>query len=139
MSAKLTELFPQLLVKDEESTTVANDVISKYTYHWPLFIVGIIITFFIGFIYLQATAPDFEINASILIKDKMKTSDVKSTLEELDITDVPKLAESEIEVLKSRRLILKVVNDLQLWVSYVKKDGLYKQEILTMRWYARFF
>src|SRR5690606_35592437 len=40
-----------------------------------------------------------------------------------------KLVESEIEVLKSRNLVLQVVNDLQLWTNYQEKQGLSKRDL----------
>ena len=126
MSATLSELFPHLTAKEKDDSISLRSIISKYLYHWPLFLSGLLLAALLIYVYMQIANPVYEVKSTILIKDKMKTSEDKSTLQELDINPAPKLAESEMEVLKSRELINKVVKELQLWVIYQEKDGLRK-------------
>ncbi|HEX3385111.1 MAG TPA: GNVR domain-containing protein, partial [Mucilaginibacter sp.] len=63
----------------------------------------------------------------------------KTPLDQIDLVNTSKIAENEMEVLRSFTLISKVVYDLQLWVSYtrtakiVKKEDLYKRSPITFR------
>jgi tyrosine-protein kinase Etk/Wzc len=105
-------------------------VLTKYIYHWPLFFIGIIIALAGAYLYLYSANPVYEISATILVKDEKKSpQQEKSVLPELDQTSSPKNAETEIEILKSKKLISEVVNQLQLWVSYKEDGGLKKQDL----------
>lgn len=98
-------------------------VLTRYIYHWPLFLLGLIIAFAAAFTYINLVNPVYELNATILVKDEKKSPEEKSALPELDQSSSPKNAEAEIEILKSKKLISKVVDDLQLWTSYKIKEG----------------
>ncbi|HTD99701.1 MAG TPA: polysaccharide biosynthesis tyrosine autokinase [Mucilaginibacter sp.] len=129
MSAKLSDLMPSLMDKEKDSSINFRDIINKYLYHWPLFIIGIAITMTAAFFYLQISSPVYEIKASIIIQDEKKDPDEKQKLQELDLLKSTKLVENEIEVLKSRNLILQVVNNLTLWVDYKQKNGLKTEDL----------
>ena len=98
-------------------------ILLKYFYHWPLFLLGLIIAFGVAYEYLKQVNYVYEINSTILVKDKKKSPEDKSALEELDQSGSPKNAESEIEILRSKKLIAQVVNKFQLWATYkTEKD-----------------
>ncbi len=94
----------------------------RYLYHWPLFLVCLIISISFAFYYLKTVKPVYTVKAKLSIKDEKKSSVEKLALEELNISTAPKAIESEVEVLKSRQVIREVVNKLQLWVNYSQKD-----------------
>ena len=92
----------------------------------------------LGSFYFQKVNPMYTLNATVVIKDEKKEANEKNNLQELYISNSPKLVENEIEVLKSRGLIGQVVSDLQLWVNYQEKDGmetvnLYKKSPLIFK------
>ncbi|WP_158828561.1 GumC family protein [Mucilaginibacter lacusdianchii] len=93
-------------------------VLSKYLYHWPLFILGLIIAAVGAYAYMRVVNPVYEISATILVKDEKKAPQEKAALPELEQSSSPKNAEAEIEILRSKKLISQVVNDLQLWTNY---------------------
>lgn len=107
----------------------ARTVLAKYTYHWPLFLLGIIIALLIAYAYIKAANPVYEISATILVKDEKKVPQEKSALKELDQSSSPKNAETEIQILKSDNLISKVVLDLKLWVNYKLNSALINEDI----------
>lgn len=109
--------------KEKENPGNFRDALNTYLYHWPLIIIGVIITLAGAYLYLQLSSPVYNVNATVVIKDDTKSPD-KSALKELDDNMSSSLAESEVEVFKSRKLITQVVNHLQLYVVYSKKDGL---------------
>ncbi|RZL50970.1 MAG: polysaccharide biosynthesis tyrosine autokinase [Pedobacter sp.] len=96
----------------------------KYLYHWPLFLLGLCLTFAIAFYYLKFTNPTYEVKAVIAVKDVKKTTEERSALKELEQSSQAKIAENEVEIISSRKLITQVVNQLQLETSYTTKDGL---------------
>ncbi len=115
--------------KNAQATDITI-VFNRYLYHWPLFIIGLIIAAISLLLYLQTVKPTYEIKASLQIKDEKKTPDQQQALEKLDLLNNAKIIENEIEILKSKQLIGQMVQDLKLWVSYQKKEGfLVKQDL----------
>jgi len=108
----------------ETNFTDLRAVLTKYIYHWPLFVLCLVLALGAAYTYLQVVNPVYWINASILVKDQKKTGQEKSEeLKGLDQTGSSNNAEAEIQVLKSKNLVDQVVNNLQLWVSYKTRDG----------------
>ena len=104
-------------------------MISKYAYHWPLYLVSLILLTLLAFAYLQSSNPLYTIKASIIIKDEKKGPDIKEQFQDLDLGSSPKLAENEVGVLKSHYLISRVINALHLQVTYTTKDGLRTEDL----------
>ncbi|MFB9844542.1 GumC family protein [Mucilaginibacter ginsenosidivorans] len=111
-----------------------REILGKYLYHWPLYILLLIICGGAGFVYSKLVKPGYEVKASIVLTDDRdnKTSH-KDVLDQLEVTDAPQVVENEIQILKSRNLISRVVYDLKLYINYsresklVKKEDLYKK------------
>ena len=103
-------------------------VLSTYLYYWPLYIIFFAVSFVCLFFYSKRIVPVYTIKASIIIKDEVKEPGFKSQLEQLEVYNTPKLAEDELEILKSRKLMEQVVKDLNLQVSYFVKDNFKKLE-----------
>ena len=108
-----------------------RDIISKYTYHWPLLLTVTIISISFAFLYLQFSAPSFNVRAKLLVKDEEKGNGGESALKELQLFKSGTLVENELEVLKSRSLMERVVRDLDLSTQYLIKDGLKSKDIYT--------
>ncbi|MBC6112066.1 GumC family protein [Pedobacter fastidiosus] len=115
--------------KNKQESDVTG-VIKIYIYHWPLFLLAVLIFMPLAYFYASKMLPIYEIKASIIIKDGKKTQEPNSSaLHEIDLINSSKIIENEIEILKSRKLITQVVKDLNLWVNYQKKDGLKKIDL----------
>lgn len=130
MCAKLSEILPLITEKEKENSTTLRDNINGYLYHWPLFLVTLLVTLACAFVYLRLNNSTYPVSASIIIKDDKKNPDEDDKLKEIDLANSSKLAENETEVLKSRNLINKVVSDLQLWITYQQPDGFLKKKDL---------
>ncbi|RXF69442.1 GumC family protein [Arcticibacter tournemirensis] len=110
-------LTPYTEVENEKKDL--RGILSQYLYHWPLFFISILIVLGLAFLYIENTKPIYHVKAKLSIKDEKQTSSDKTAiLEELNLSTAPKLVESEVEVLKSRPIISRVVKDLKLWVTY---------------------
>jgi capsular exopolysaccharide synthesis family protein len=108
-------------------------ILSKYLFHWPLFLLFIFISFAGAYAYIKFVSPVYEISASILVKDEKKSPNEKSEMKELDQSGSAKNAETEIEILRSKNLVSKVVDDLQLWVTYEVDQNFKKKNIYATK------
>jgi len=116
---------------DASPTFDIKRVFLKYVFHWPLFILGIIVCVAGGLAFLKINKPVYVVKASLIISNDKKDPDQKSGLQELDMINTSNAVDNEIEILKSNQLIKRVVNDLQLWVVMTKKDKLSTTDLYT--------
>lgn len=116
---------------NREDSFDLSQFLSSYIYQWKYFVVSIVITLTIAFVYLYKSDPVFEIKATLLIQDEKKSSNERSTLQEIEVVHTSKLVENEIEVLQSRKLILQVVNTLDLGTLYKLKVGYKNIDLYT--------
>lgn len=99
-----------------------KDVLMKYLMHWKWFVISVIFSIGLAWVYLRYQAPLYEVSATVLIKDdkngNTSLSDEMAAFEDLGILKSNKNIDNEIEILKSRTLMSRVVRDLQLTVAY---------------------
>lgn len=102
----------------------------KYLRYWYWFVIALAVAFASAFFYLQYTVPIYKVTASLLIKDEKKgMTGGNEMLKELDMFNGSKIVENEMEVLKSRALMEKVVDDLNLTVTYFTEGSLRDTEL----------
>lgn len=105
----------------------------KLLMYWP-WIVGCVAVALIGaFFYLQTLTPLYTVSSSVLIKNESKGSAAGTNLADLGfVTSSTQSFDNELEILRSRTLIKKVVTALDLYISYsipgqFRDTELYKQ------------
>ena len=105
---------------EENQENSIKDLLIKYLFHWKWFVISISIALILGVVYLRYQVPQYEVNATILIKDDKKgqVSDELTAFEDLGILKNTKNIDNEIEILRSRSLMTKVVNELKLNITY---------------------
>jgi tyrosine-protein kinase Etk/Wzc len=112
----------------------------KYLRYWYWFILTLILTLGGAYLYLQYAVPIYKVSATLLIKDEKKgSSNTNDILKELDMFSGSKIVENEIEVLKSKVLAEKVIDDLNLTVSYysegwIRDAELFKKSPITLNY-----
>lgn len=112
-----------LPVSQNQSVDFAK-LFKKYLFHWPLFFCILLASLIGAYFYIKYAKPVYPIKATLEFKDdKNENYSNKTGLHELDQISDPVIVENEIEVMKSKKLMFQVVNQLHLWVNYVKKDG----------------
>jgi tyrosine-protein kinase Etk/Wzc len=109
--------------------TDLRTILAKYFYHWPLFLIWLLLSLGVAIIYVKITAPVREVSATILVKDDKKVPQEKSALQEIDQSASPKNAETEMQILKSTKLMGRVVNDLKLWIQYTEPQFLSSKDL----------
>ncbi len=104
--------------------------LSRCLYHWPLFLIGILITTGIAYYSIKKQKPLFESAAKILVNDS-KSSGANTALEKLNVGQESKGIDNEIEILKSRPLVLQAVKDLDLWIKYQETGKYYQKDVYS--------
>ena len=140
MSKQKTQVQTFTLPVGETDTSASGDIVKKYLFHWPLFVLGVIVFIVAAYLYLQVTKPTYPILATLEFKGPTSSEGTviskTGSDQQLDPISTPVIVENEIEVMQSKKLMYKVVNDLQLWCTYQakiggKKTDLYKQTPIT--------
>jgi tyrosine-protein kinase Etk/Wzc len=125
MNSQQGQLTTLIVNPQKKQSKDIKSVINKYLFHWPLFLIFVTAALILATIYLKFAKPTYEVKATILIKDNGKEPDAKRDMtDEIGITNPTNGVENEMEIIKSQNLIKQVVNDLQLWATYKKVDGL---------------
>ena len=118
---------------DEEKVNY-QELLFKYIIHWPWFVASVLACLIGAWVYLHFQTPVYQVSASIMIKDDKKGGGGGSTsdLENLGIGGVITSAQSldnEIEVLRSKTILIEVVNNLELYITYYDEDEFPKKEL----------
>ena len=107
----------------------------KYLYYWKYILICIIFFFSIAIVYLKFARQSFKTTASLIVKDESKNEikDQLSAFEGLGINlgNSSSSVENELQLLKSRSLISKVVQELNLNVNYYDLNTINNQEIFS--------
>jgi capsular exopolysaccharide synthesis family protein len=117
--------------KSELFSLSLRDLFYKYIRFLPVFILSVALALFAAYAYLRYATPIYSVAGSMHIKsDKQGARSDK--FEDIFVNDKAANIQSEIEVLKSRPLMQRVVERLNLQVSYfavgkIKTTNIYKQ------------
>jgi capsular exopolysaccharide synthesis family protein len=111
---------------NNDDTIDVRELIFKYLRRWYWFALSVLFCFFIAFIYIEITTPEYQVKSALLLRNNDKKS-----------FDIPELAflsggsitgsgeiEDEVLVLSSKTLVGQVVHELDLKTEYWKKDGM---------------
>jgi tyrosine-protein kinase Etk/Wzc len=125
--------------KSELFSLSLRDLFYKYVRFLPVFILSVAFALFISYVYLRYATPYYNITGSMHIKSEPqntrtdKYDDIFLNAKTLNI-------QSEIEVLKSRPLMERVVKKLGINISYyavgkIKSQNIYKVSPIELRCY----
>lgn len=90
----------------------------KYLAYWKWFVFSFVLALVVAFFYLKRQTPQYSIQSSILIKDDKKKMGQDELMKQLDMFSSNKVVDNEIEILKSFKLMDKVVTELNLHIRY---------------------
>ncbi len=97
----------------------------KYFAYWPWFVASVLVCIISAFIYLRYQAPVYNVDAAVLIKEGDKkggsSNNPMGALQDLGMFSMTNNFDNEVEILKSRTLIKKVVNHLNLYISVAEE------------------
>ncbi|MEP0266466.1 polysaccharide biosynthesis tyrosine autokinase [Dokdonia sp.] len=110
-----------------------KDQIQQYLRYWPWFLLSFIVCMSLAWLNLRYSTYNYMTEATILIKD-----DKNSSLSEIAIFEDLGLTggalnksqfENEIEILKSKKLLKKVAENLKLNIRYFKEGNIKTSEL----------
>lgn len=106
--------------------------LDKIVANWFLFLIGIALCTFLSVIYAKFSPVGYKIDGKILVKDeKSSSSGSKGLVNDMDLGSLlggSSSAGNEIEILKSRALMTKVVRALNLNITHAQKGRLQSLE-----------
>lgn len=98
-----------------------REILGKYLQHWKWLILSVSTAMTVSYMYIRySSVPQYEVQTTILIKDDQKGNVVSelSAFEDIGVLNSSSSIENEIEILKSRTLMNRVVRKLKLNVNY---------------------
>lgn len=127
---------------NDQNKVNIKELLFPYLLKWRWFLISIVSFLFFTVLYLKFQKNQFKVTAIVLVKDEQKNQvqDQLSAFSDMgfDLGGVKSKLENEIEILKSRTLLMNVVKELNLNISYFE-DGkfidneLYKNTILNLK------
>lgn len=107
-------------------TVSISEVLNKSLKRWYWFVISVVLFIGIGVFYLLSTSPVYQREATVLIKDARRGSAASELSAFADIAGIStrRSVDNELYVLQARRLMLQVVERLNLTVNYTTKSGL---------------
>lgn len=119
---------------NQEGTLNLREIIKPYLYRWYWFALGIIATIFLAWFFLRYSVPVYNTEATLLIKEVKK-----STSGQPEMSVISELGgiggmgtnsiDNEIEIFKSKKLMLSVVRELGLETNIYEKGNLKDSEL----------
>jgi len=101
-----------------------KSIVLKYLKYWYLFLIGMLLCVGGAYVYLLYSVPQYRISSTLLLKDDKSDggSIDLSGFAGADILQPNKKVENEMEVLKSKSLMQRTLEELALYTSYYVED-----------------
>lgn len=121
-------------VIDETSEINIHEIIKPYLRKWPWFIMSILITLILAWLFLKFSTPVYTINSTVLIKDAKNSGSATGDLEVLKgLSGLGSMGtnsvDNEIEIFKSKKLMRDVVKAKNLQPMLVSKVDFKSKEL----------
>ena len=109
-----------------QRTVSMSELFDKSLKHWYWFAISIFTFLCVGTLYLLSTSPVYRREATVLIKDARRGGAASELSAFADIAGIStrRSVDNELYVLQARRLMVEVVERLNLTTNYTIKSGL---------------
>ena len=126
---------------EQEDTFDVIGLLLEYLAQWKWFVLCIIVCLGVGYVYISRIVPTYEVSASIYLSDDNQSSKSNAVAlsANMPLIDTKEyIDETEIEILKSRNNLIKIVDSLDLAYSYYKvgqfrDDPIYGTNVVSAR------
>lgn len=112
-------------IEEHEGSINLRALLMKYLIYWPWFIASVIICLGCAFLYLRFQTPVYNTTAAVLIKETdprskamTQANGAVAALQDIGGFSMTSNFDNEVEILKSRTLIKKVVSELALYIQH---------------------
>lgn len=127
------ERYQPLSIQNKEEGFNFQEYLDSIIIYWKWILLCVIISFFCAFFYLRYSVPLYSASTSIMVRDDRKggLQSELSAFSDLALPSVKSSVDNEIEILRSRTIVQKVVKKLNFNVTYltegrIKTIELYK-------------
>ena len=114
-----------------------REQIEVYLRQWPWFIITVLVALTLGYLYLRYTTPIYQTKTSIIIKDSkgLGAASEYAAFEDIGLISGMNAnsIENEIALLRSKRLLSAVVEELNLEITYFKEGNVKVTEMYNNR------
>lgn len=107
--------FATFTIPDKRKKSTGNNIFARYLFHWPLYLIALGMALFAANYLMKKEKPVYAIKAVVAIKETEEQKKQPVNPQQ------GKSVEDQIEVLRSLKLVRKVVDELSLNVLYQKK------------------
>ena len=124
------ENSPQYLEQQNDNESLKKEIL-RYFKFWKWILVSVAIAVTVCYLYLRYTPNIYETSAKIkILKKKDSGMDLSGLVGNSPLFDMSKInLENEIQILKSRRIVEKVVNNLNLETYYYVSGRIKDNEV----------
>jgi tyrosine-protein kinase Etk/Wzc len=122
------------ILREDISEKNLKEILTPYLRKWKLIFLFSILGFIFSFIFVKFIEPTYNVSAEVIVKeDENKASGLNagSMLSELSfgITGMSNQVDNEIEIFKSKSLLLKVIKDLNLNIQIYENGNIQDKEL----------
>ncbi|WP_313252377.1 polysaccharide biosynthesis tyrosine autokinase [Empedobacter sp.] len=107
---------------EPEETINIRQILEQYLYYWKWFVFGVIISLIVAFLYVKYTQKQYQVSAKILLNEKESSTGELAGLMDQAMLGGGSGGSAEvgdqIDVLKSRRLLTKVIQKNNFNIQY---------------------
>lgn len=118
----------------EEQMISLSDIFYLLRQNWYYFIACLLIALICGYVYIKSTPNSYERTASVLVNTKSDMSGPLADIMKISGTDIGGIKgndkiENEIIIFRTERLLSRVIDELNLRVTYRKKEGIRSKKL----------
>lgn len=108
--------------QNSEETINLYAIFFKYLAYWPWFVISVITCLILAFLFLRYQQSVYNITAAVLIKEEEQkggnsAASPLAAIQDLGMFSMTNNFDNEVEILHSRTLIKKAVNELRLYTN----------------------
>ncbi|MGN6648033.1 MAG: GumC family protein, partial [Cytophaga sp.] len=106
-----------------------NFILGVLLKRWYLFLLSVIISFSVGYLYIKYSVPIYSVSTNVFVKDKSTHSYGTQFLEGLEMFQSFRNLENEMIFLRSTTIVNKAIDRLDFDISYFHQGQLVDSEI----------
>lgn len=115
----MTENTPNYLMEEENTSGFDYKAfLIKLLMYWPWILGCVAVSLIAAFFYLKTLTPLYTVSSSVLIKNETKGNGGADLAELGFVSTSTQNFDNELEIMRSRTLLKKVVTDLDLYIRY---------------------
>lgn len=128
--------------KSELARLTFKDLVYKYIRFLPLFIISVALALLVAYVYLRYATLVYQSTGTMIIQDESSGGRGNDKLDEIFTSDNKKNILNEIEYIKSKKMMMRVVKALDLNFSYlaigkIKELNIYKSTPFALEVFER--